>query len=88
MNTKNNDLEARLRVLAGKVGEMPATGAIGAERALAIMGEAISILGVALAESTKSTARATEWAERCDRLYAANIALMTSGAWDNKAATA
>ena len=58
----------RIAELAEEVGKMPAFGTIEAEKATSLIGEAVSILGLALEESAKSTARATEWAERCDGL--------------------
>jgi hypothetical protein len=88
MNAGNSDMAARLAALAEKVGKMPPTGTIKAETALALMGEALSILGVALDESVKHTAIGADLAGRCNLLYDQLIELRTDRIWNKPAATA
>lgn len=88
MSTENNETAARLRVLAEQVLTMPTAGTIEAGKALALMGEAVNIIQVLLAESSRHIDIGTEMTKRCHQLYDHNIGLLIDRAMERPAATA
>lgn len=67
-----SELSDRMKELAEKIGELPSTGMIEAERALAITGEALTVLMEVVDTADKHIVEANRLMPICDRLYAEN----------------
>lgn len=75
VDNMNAELSDRMKELAEQIGQLPSTGLIEADRALAILGEALGVLREVNALSNDYIALTDRLIKSCNRFHAENAQL-------------